>query len=141
MRAIVNSRRDEKEEQRRLEAECKRLAEEEEERIRRTKRKQMEQVDTSSVAPDADLMSDLRKRVQTLSNDGDEDTDSSNKDDNMRHTPIPDRGTGSMLLDRPDDESDSDAQASSAESMEQPANPDELEMLKRMWNMSPPDKE
>lgn len=140
MRAIINSRKDDKEEQRRLEVECKRLEEEETERALRVQRRKMEQVEGGSAnqVPDDELMSDFMKRVQSLGKPEDDVTESTDKD-HMRQNPIPDRGTGSMLLDRPSDGEDSDEPQSSlqAEGSEsgEAVNQEGLDMLKRMWNL------
>lgn len=135
MRAIVSSRRDDEAEKKRLEAECNRLEQEEKERALRVKRKKMEMVEGGSVVRDDELLSDLMKRVQSLEN-ADDDDDGDNDDAAMRHIPIPDRGTGSAVLDRPDDETEpAEPQAVEPEQEELPK-PEELEMLNRMWNLS-----
>lgn len=150
MRTVVHSRRDEEAEKARVAAECERLAKEEEERARRIKRKKMEAVDIQSNSPDGvlnmddgDIMSALKKRVQTLEDGTDQDQDEQDNEDDqdthMRHAPIPDRGMGSAVLDRPDDEDDEETP--NDENEEKLAKPDELEMLNRMWNLSSPDKE
>lgn len=153
MRAIITKSRDEKAEREKLQAECKRLEEEEADRARRAHRKKLETVEASEIEGDEDLWVEFRKRVENMDSD-DVTLDSSNtKDDNMRHSPIPDRGTGSALLDRPQsvdggakpnspdaEGEDGEGSAKDAEG-DQLANPDDMEMLKRMWNLSPPDKE
>lgn len=209
MRAIVNGSRNDKERESKLQAECKRLADEERVRALRAERAKLESLDddddddddesqdgrmryspsSSSTAyerhraadvdagadvkpvSDADLMSELRKRLQSM--DGDDESDDENGgadsgseggddgddgDDNMRHKPIPDRGTGSALLERPDGDDGNGrgvggnssgttdgvkAEGGSDEAIgdDPEVNADDLEKLKRMWNLSPPDKE
>lgn len=136
MRAIVSSRRDDEAEKKRLEAECNRLEQEEKERALRVKRKKMEMVEGGSVVRDDDeLLSDFMKRVQSLENAEEDDDD--NDDAAMRHTPIPDRGTGSAVLDRPDDDETEPAEPQAVEpQQEELAKPEELEMLNRMWNLN-----
>ncbi|CDF37846.1 unnamed protein product [Chondrus crispus] len=62
----------------------------------------------------------------------------------MRHSPIPDRGMGSAVLERPDGE-DGDVgevgEVGEAEEEEQTAKPEELDMLNRMWNLSSGDSD
>lgn len=148
MRAIVSRSRDEEAERAKLAAECARLEREEQARALRAQRAKLESVET----PSDDIMSELRKRLETMNEDSSDDTSSTDPDsksDHMRHSPIPDRGNGSAVLDRPDssnngnnDEIRGDADSSeSRRDGEAFAKPDELEMLKRMWNLSPPDKE
>lgn len=157
MRAIINRSRDDTADRAKLDAECKRLEEEEHDRARRAERKKLETVEASELEGDGELWSELRKRVETIEADEPSSADTassssaaSDKKNDMRHSPIPDRGTGSALLDRPqsvdgnqevssnnnssgEDETDSENKAQ--------GNPDDMEMLKRMWNMSPPEKE
>lgn len=155
MRVIVNSRRDKDEEQKRLAIECKRLEDAENERAKRVKRKKMENVDGENVN-DEQLMSDLMKRLKSLEGDeqDDDNPDLSNSPD-MRHTPIPDRGLGSAVLERPGEGQDvskqpvdpeyegdqSDDQNVADIQPQDLAKPEEAEMLKRMWNLSSHDKE
>lgn len=167
MRLIINRSRDDESEKKRLADQCDRLQQEEHNRTLRMARTQLEsipdpqqptsQTDVGGDGDGVDLMSELRKRVESLENNAKDsnanaNTDTDNKD--IRHSPIPDRGTGSALLDRPDatNEYDSDdAQNKKKEKDEtkddeddlaaKSAKPEQLEMLKRMWNLSPPDKE
>lgn len=140
MRAIVSARRDEEQERRRLAEECKRLEEEEKERALRAERRKMEAVE-GGVMGDEDLMSDFMQRVKSLERgDDDDEDDAFDNDAAMRHTPIPDRGTGSALLERPEndvsaDEGENRGQRNEGSAEELP-NPEELEMLNRMWNLS-----
>lgn len=172
MRAVISRSRDEESERAKLAAECARLEEEERARALRAERAKLEAVDS----PSDDLMSEFRKRIESMDKDKDNldssyssSTDSGSdsdddKKDHMRHSPIPDRGTGSAVLDRPDntsssDSSEDDDENANDENNNQPmasnsktgdgsdsdgdnfAKPDQLEMLKRMWNLSSPDKE
>ena len=150
MRAIISSRRDEEEEKRRLQEECERLEREEKERALRVKRKRMEQVeDKDNLVPDDELMSSFMKRVQNLDSRAEDSSDEKAKPDdgkkaNMRHSPIPDRGTGSALLDRPEsaDDADNASGKDTADGTEaEPVNPEKLEMLKRMWDLNMPDND
>lgn len=149
MRAIVKSRHDEDEEKSRVAMECQRLQDEEKERALRVKRKKMESVDGVAVDDDL-LMSDFMNRVKSLESDSPQDADDPTDPTHMRHNPIPDRGLGSALLDRPDvdaDAADSDDGLDIIEEEQQQlpepdlANAEQAEMLKRMWNLSSPDKE
>lgn len=141
MRAVLASRRDEDKEREKLAVECARLEEEEILRARRLKRKAMERVDEADALPEDDaLQSSLLKRLQDI-DAGDAPTDDDKKF--MRNSPIPDRATGSMLLDRPtdDDAKRGDPAPSADEDDEAPVNADELEMLNRMWNLNAGDSE
>lgn len=144
MRVILSRSRDEAAEKAKLEAECQRLAEEERQRALRAERKRLESVEGDE--QDDQLWSAFRKRVESLDSE-ESDQSKTTKNDNMRHNPIPDRGMGSAVLDRPDnDKSNPEDNSGSSESddndnEDQPnsenlAKPDELEMLKRMWNLS-----
>lgn len=151
MRAIVQTLRNPEAEQKEVEANCERLAQEEEERARRAARRKMEQVDEPTLDDD-ELRSALQNRMSSLNSDSDgdpgtEDDLSDELKKYMRNTPIPDRGTGSMLLDRPDDDDDDDDSndgnaSDDSESTNNPSdapNQENLEFLKRMWNLSSPD--
>ena len=135
MRAIVHARRDEDSERERVAAECGRLEKEEGERMRRRERKKMEMVD-GAVVKDEELMTELMKRVQSLE-DGEEDGEA---EDEMRHSPIPDRGMGSAVLERPDGE-DGEVGEAGDEEEEQAPKPEELDMLNRMWDLSSGDSD
>lgn len=155
MRVILSRSRDEAAEKAKLEAECNRLAEEERQRALRAERKRLESVDGDE--QDEQLWSAFRKRLESLDSEESDQTTKNTKKDDMRHNPIPDRGMGSAVLDRPDNnKSDSNSNSDPTDSNgdeegeregniksegENLAKPDEAEMLKRMWNLSPPDKE
>lgn len=156
MRVILSRSRDEAAERAKLEAECKRLEEEERQRALRAERKRLESVEGGE--QDEELWSAFRKRLESIDTEQLDETTKNTKKDNMRHNPIPDRGMGSAVLDRPDsNNSDTNANSDSSDSTdggdegegqgesrsegENLAKPDEAEMLKRMWNLSPPDKE
>lgn len=134
MRAVLASRHDEEKERAKLAAECARLEQEEILHARRLKHKAMERVEGDDDLPEDDtLQSSLMKRMQDLGDD-----EAGEKEDKfMRHTPIPDRGTGSMLLDRPDDAAVDEEEKGAGE--EEDVSPERLEMLNRMWNLSSPD--
>lgn len=172
MRTLLTVSRDQKAERDRLAKECARLQDEEENRALRLERTRLETAGLSSRPdPDADqneLMSALRQRVQNMEESDDEDDEDVNdgsvsgkqnddrkknkkkKNEDMRQSPIPDRGMGSAVLERPDgdandenngqddSEQDNDENPPGGETL---AKPDQAEMLKRMWNLSPPDKE
>lgn len=154
MRVILSRSRDEAAEKAKLEAECNRLAEEERQRALRAERKRLESVDGDE--KDEQLWSAFRKRIESLDSEEPDQTTKNTKKDNMRHNPIPDRGMGSAVLDRPgsnksgsntnSDRTDNNVDEGEGEDDigsegENLAKPDEAEMLKRMWNLSPPEKE
>lgn len=152
MRAVLASRRDEDKEREKLAAECARLEEEEMERSRRLRRKAMEKVEGSEELPEDDaLQSSLQRRLQDIGEDDGEDDGEDAEKKFMRNSPIPDRGTGSMLLDRPDagdqattrkgTSADDGEEEEEEEEEEEGASAEELEMLKRMWNLNSPDNE
>lgn len=152
MRAVLASRRDEDKEREELAAECARLEEEEMERSKRLKRRAMERVEGSDELPEDDaLLSSLQKRLQDGASDGSSDSsnipgillekddeDDDEKKKHMRNSPIPDRGTGSMLLERPDgsDEAGDGEERPGGGEQDGAAKQDSLEMLNRMWNIS-----
>jgi hypothetical protein len=154
MRAVVHARTDPDADRKKAEEQSIRLAKEEEERGRRMARKRMEQVDDGEgdALDDDELLSDLQSRLELL-NAADSDADAEadgirdDLDKFMRHNPIPERGTGSMLLDRPDEGDVVDATPSSPpqedDNMDQDdagtPDPENLELLKRMWNLNSPD--
>lgn len=176
MRTLLTVSRDQKAERDRLAKECARLQDEEENRALRLERTRLETAGLSS-RPDSDedqnqLMSALRQRVQNMEESGDDDDDDNandgsvsgkqnddrkknkkKKNQDMRQSPIPDRGMGSAVLERPDgnandennnkndNEDDSEQDNDNPPGGETLAQPDQAEMLKRMWNLSPPDKE
>ena len=147
LRAIISSRRDEEAEKRKLKEECDRLQREEEDRALRMKRRRMEALDEEErerLKTDDELMSSFMKRLQNIDGEGEGEGDgdgegevdqgTKGKDTTMRHSPIPDRGTGSMLLDRPE-EGGGDA-GDKENTDDSNASKDELEMLNRMWNLN-----
>lgn len=151
MRAVLASRRDEDKEREELAAECARLEEEEVERSKRLKRKAMERVEGSDQLPeDEALLSSLQKRLQDGASDGTSDSssipgillekddeDEDEKKKHLRNSAIPDRGAGSMLLERPDGEGEGgDGEERGGGEEDETAKKDSLEMLNRMWNIS-----
>lgn len=174
MRTLLTVSRDKQAERDRLAKECARLQDEEENRALRLERTRLETAGLSS-RPDSDedqneLMSALRQRVQNMEeseeddddddvNDGsvsgmqNDDMKKNKKNQDMRQSPIPDRGMGSAVLERPDgdangenknkndEEDDSEQDNDNPPGGETLAKPDQAEMLKRIWNLSPPDKE
>lgn len=108
----------------------------------------MENLEDHDVAPISDdqLMSDFMSRVTSLETDDSDLDDNQSNDPSMRHSPIPDRGTGSAVLDPPDrsdphHHDDLDSPDHPSDLSPEMAKPEEAEMLKRMWNLSSPDKE
>lgn len=150
MRGIVNARRDPEEEQRKAEEASIRFAKEEEERTRRLARKKMEEVDDpaeGSGFDDDELLSDFQSRVASINADSDADAEAdalSDDKQNMRNSPVPDRGTGSMLMERPDESSKEGDDESGDERSQEPnkptSDPDSLELLNRMWKLDSPDE-
>lgn len=160
MRAVLASRRDEDKEREKLAAECARLEQEEILRTRRLQRKAMERVEEDEELPEDDaLQSSLLKRLNDMKNSDTQDGDVA-KDDGQggivaekpndnpnkftRNTPIPDRGTGSMLLERPDanggaDEDENKAKGGSGSNQDAVVNSGDLEMLERMFKKSSDD--
>lgn len=167
MRVVTNRARNEEVEKQRLAEECDRLQQEEVDRTKRLKRSQLESFDTPDDAASEqsnavggesvdDIMAELRKRVESIEKQEDVEgataatAEAEDKTNDLRHSPIPDRGTGSAVLERPDetagvqDTGDQVAHNDKKKNDEQDeslAKPDQLEMLNRMWNLSPPDKE
>lgn len=146
MRAILTSGRDEEKEREKLAAECARLEEEEILRARRLERKAMERVDEEELPEDDALRNSLSKRLKDIENNEDNsipgillDNDDKDKSKYLRNTPIPERGgSGSMLLDRPEDESGGDGNEGVLDNSD---NTEALEKLRRMWNLDANDKD
>ncbi len=145
MRAILTSRRDEDKEREKLAAECARLEQEELLRARRLERKAMERVEGDEELPEDDaLRNSLSKRLKDMENADDSSDDNAvpgilldkpeDKNKFMRNNPIPERGTGSMLLDRPDGNESGGTEGGNG-------NEEALEKLRRMWNLDANDKE
>lgn len=123
MRVILSRSRDEKREQERVAAECQRLEEEEQQRMLRRERKRMESVEASEVEGDAGLMDELRKRVESMEEPSDV------KETDVKELKWGNGSMGSAVLERPEDggiEQDSGDRAGG----------EDVEMLKRMWDMS-----
>lgn len=134
--------RSQEEEVRRAEVESEKLQKEEEERMRGRERRKLEGVGGYGVGISAEeeemwgddvLREKLKKRMEKLEK-GEEDEEDAEDKRNMRYKPIPDRGMGSMLLDRPGD-GDEDKEEDEEES-EVPASAASVEMLKRMWSLN-----
>eukprot|EP00177_Eucheuma_denticulatum_P006203 GFKZ01011316.1.p1 GENE.GFKZ01011316.1~~GFKZ01011316.1.p1 ORF type:complete len:279 (+),score=73.01 GFKZ01011316.1:263-1099(+) len=124
MRVILSRSRDEKREQERVAAECQRLEEEEQQRMLRRERKRMESVEASEVEGDSGLMDELRKRVESMEEQSDV------KDTDAKELKWGNGGMGSAVLERPDS-----GATESSDSGERGGGED-VEMLKRMWDMS-----
>ncbi|PXF46784.1 hypothetical protein BWQ96_03475 [Gracilariopsis chorda] len=169
MRAVVNSQRDDDAYRKKVAEQSQRLQQEEDMRALRIQRSEMEAVNTDSdkqpqTSDDDQFLQAFRERVSGLNMERDpddteeDDTNNSDKYDKQQLDLVnmPDRSTGSAVLDKPDDLPDTpDPTAANKEPVEpsssqtddehdaQPpsmADPEQAEMLKRMWNLNSFDK-
>ncbi|KAI0556589.1 hypothetical protein FGB62_494g05 [Gracilaria domingensis] len=161
MRAIVRSRQDDDAYRKKVVEDSKRLQEEENLRALRIKRTEMEAVEGDETSDDDDdeFMKAFRERVSGLQTDEkqpNDDQDASEKygKQELDLVNTQDRGTGSAVLDKPDNDAPASPSASQSEQPQESqndpdnadvvppsmANPEQAEMLKRMWNLNSFDK-
>eukprot|EP00178_Gracilaria_changii_P022744 TRINITY_DN677_c0_g1_i4.p1 TRINITY_DN677_c0_g1~~TRINITY_DN677_c0_g1_i4.p1 ORF type:complete len:306 (-),score=54.44 TRINITY_DN677_c0_g1_i4:2863-3780(-) len=162
MRAIVRSRQNDEAYRKKVLEDSRRLQEEENLRALRIKRTEMEAVENDETSEDDDdeFMKAFRERVSDLQTDGEkepnEDKDASDKygKQELDLVNTQDRGTGSAVLDKPDNEGPAASSASQSDQTQDSesdrddadvvppsmAKPEQAEMLKRMWNLNSFDK-